>query len=145
MRPWTPDGRIVFGSSRDGTLTSGSRMLTGAINNRSCGTPRTMGEISPDGTRLVFFSERTAVAAFAARSGGSGAAPLTPDSSTSFESAWSPDGRRIAFYSNRSAVSRLFLMNADGSDQRQLTNSAYHNAWPQWSPRRADHRVQHDT
>jgi TolB protein len=35
--------------------------------------------------------------------------------------AWSPDGRKIAFDSDRSGKSRIYLMNADGSRQRPLT------------------------
>ena len=34
--------------------------------------------------------------------------------------AWSPDGRTIAFFSD----SKIYLMNADGSEHRQLTKRA---------------------
>ena len=46
---------------------------------------------------------------------------------------WSPDGTQIAFWSNRDTGQRqIWIMNADGSDQRRLMISA-HNDWnPIW-------------
>jgi TolB protein len=53
---------------------------------------------------------------------------------------WSPDGKRIAFGRERvidpgyhSAGSQIFVMNADGSDLRQLTSGG-DLAYPTWSP-----------
>jgi Tol biopolymer transport system component len=46
---------------------------------------------------------------------------------------WSPDGRKIAFVSDRSGSADIYVMNADGSQQRRLTR----NAKPKelaWSP-----------
>ncbi len=34
---------------------------------------------------------------------------------------WSADGRRIAFQSDRSGKMEIWIMNADGTDARQLT------------------------
>jgi dipeptidyl aminopeptidase/acylaminoacyl peptidase len=33
---------------------------------------------------------------------------------------WSPDGQRISFSSDRDGDSEIYVMNADGSDQRRL-------------------------
>ena len=38
--------------------------------------------------------------------------------------AWFPDGRRIAFMSNRSGRSEVWVMNADGTNLRQLTGTS---------------------
>ena len=57
--------------------------------------------------------------------------------------SWSPDGTRIAFISNRDGHVRMgggrptfevYLMNADGGNQRNLTNSPNSDLSPSWSP-----------
>ncbi|MCE7988092.1 MAG: hypothetical protein DYG89_43560 [Caldilinea sp. CFX5] len=46
---------------------------------------------------------------------------------------WSPDGSQIVFFSNRETGRRqLWLMNADGSGQRNLSNNAYEDWDPIW-------------
>jgi len=47
--------------------------------------------------------------------------------------SWSPDGTRIAFGSNRTGLTQVWLMNADGSDQTQLTNSLEEVMGHTWS------------
>src|SRR5215469_8228266 len=51
-----------------------------------------------------------------------------------YEAAWSPDGRKIAFVSIRNSTSHIFVMNADGSEVRQLTSGPGDNIHPMWSP-----------
>ena len=36
---------------------------------------------------------------------------------------WSPDGKRIAFSSERDGNPEIYVMNADGSDPRRLTDT----------------------
>ena len=49
--------------------------------------------------------------------------------------AWSPDGRRIAFVSTRDySFGDVVVMNADGSDQVNLTDNGQFNHNPSWSP-----------
>jgi TolB protein len=46
---------------------------------------------------------------------------------------FSPDGSQIVFYSNRGSGRRqLWVMNADGSNQRVLLPSAYNDWDPVW-------------
>ena len=48
---------------------------------------------------------------------------------------WSPDGRRIAFTSDRGGGDNIWLMNADGSDKRQVTKEEFRLLnQPSWSP-----------
>jgi TolB protein len=57
------------------------------------------------------------------------------------EPAWSPDGQHIAFSSNRAErisvqayAMDIFVMNVDGSEPRNLTDSATNDIAPVWSP-----------
>ena len=48
--------------------------------------------------------------------------------------AWSPDGRRIAFESDLDGDMEIFVMNADGSNVRQITHNTLWDEGPAWSP-----------
>ncbi len=50
--------------------------------------------------------------------------------------SWSPDGTQIVFWSNReTGHSQIWVMNADGSDPRNLSNDPYNNWDPVWIKR----------
>jgi TolB protein len=66
---------------------------------------------------------------------------LTPDSPGNDDfPRWSADGRKIAFWSNRTGPNNptgdqeIFVMNADGSGLRQLTDNEVDDGGPSWSP-----------
>lgn len=47
--------------------------------------------------------------------------------------SWSPDGTQIVFWSNRETARRqIWIMNADGSGQRNLSNNEYNDWDPVW-------------
>ncbi len=48
---------------------------------------------------------------------------LTNNTALNYWPSWSPDGKRIAFTSNRDGNYEIYLMNADGSEQRNLTRN----------------------
>ena len=48
--------------------------------------------------------------------------------------AWSPDGKQLAFTSNRDGNPELYVMNADGTNVRRLTNHPEIDTTPTWSP-----------
>jgi Tol biopolymer transport system component len=50
------------------------------------------------------------------------------------EPAWSPDGRLIAFVSKRDGVSHVYVMHADGTGIRRLTDAKAEDGGPTWSP-----------
>jgi TolB protein len=61
---------------------------------------------------------------------------LTQDRSPDQWPTWSPDGQRIAFVSMRdNAQGEIYIMNADGSDVRRLTNNKFAEAMLSWAPR----------
>jgi Tol biopolymer transport system component len=55
---------------------------------------------------------------------------LTHSPGPDFDPSWSPDGTRIAFRSERSGEPEIWVMNADGTEQRRLAAGLS----PAWSP-----------
>jgi len=47
--------------------------------------------------------------------------------------AWSPDGTEIAFSSARDGIAHVYVMNADGTGTRRLTNTSQGDEHPSWS------------
>ena len=87
VAPFDPVQRQVSGLLEQ--VTRGSRVV------RS-------GEISPDGTWLVFDTAEPQEDLFVAHPDGTGLRPLTNDPAKDRDPRWSPDGRRVLFYSDRS-------------------------------------------
>lgn len=92
---------------------------------------------SPDGTRIAFSSFRDYyrkqiyLITLADHSIVSLSANKVHDS----QPAWSPDGVQIAFVSERYGRYQIWLMNADGSEQRAFSRSGnLINLHPVWSP-----------
>jgi len=48
--------------------------------------------------------------------------------------SWSPNGKQLVFTGYDGGLSDLFIVNADGSDLRRLTNDKYADLEPAWSP-----------
>jgi Tol biopolymer transport system component len=146
---WSPDGsRISFNSDRDGNWkayvmnTDGSRVTVIAAlvgsNYFSYNWPVLW---SPDGTRLAYVQfvscGTRCIPPYAyiwvASADGSGATQVT-NGRADAEPAWSTDGTRIAFRSLRGGSYEIAMMNADGSGQVSLTDSAGNDQVPVWSP-----------
>jgi Tol biopolymer transport system component len=89
-------------------------------------------DVSPDGRTLVFDLLGDL---FTLPITGGVATRLTSGTSHDMQPRFSPDGRRIVFVSDRSGDDNLYLINADGTGLRPLTDgveSAYYS--PTWSP-----------
>jgi len=69
--------------------------------------------------------------------GGSGRRQLTHVGTAQAAGApdWSPGGAKIAYESNQTGAYRIWVMNADGSGQRRLTDDpGFTDLLPSWSP-----------
>jgi len=85
-------------------------------------------QVSPDG-RLVAFTvqsvdlenNRKPQHIYVVPTGGGSPVQLTREGNLNQRPRWSPDSKSIAFVSDRSGSAQLWLMNADGSQPRQVT------------------------
>jgi TolB protein len=133
---WSPDGRIAFTN----TSANGSDIF--AINADGTGLTNLTNDPaaddspawSPDGTKIVFRSNRTGVYdLYVMNADGSGVTALTADSAAEGRPAWSPDGAKLAFASNRGGNYEIYVMNADGSGVVRLTDNPAVDARPAWT------------
>jgi Tol biopolymer transport system component len=58
---------------------------------------------------------------------------LTINSASDYEPAWSPGGQKIVFTSDRDGNQEIYVMNADGSEQTNLTNNSANENYASWS------------
>jgi Tol biopolymer transport system component len=92
---------------------------------------------SPDGEKIAFSVGQSSSnwTVHAASRNGSGDISLTEEGKVSGSPAWSPDGRTIAFSQSVDRREQIFVMNAEGSNIRQLTTDAsWSCADPSWTP-----------
>jgi TolB protein len=88
---------------------------------------------SPRGEKIVFMCRVGGNQICLINPDGSGSQQLTSVGNNE-EPTWSPDGRHIAFTSTRAGQRDVFVMHADGSDQRRLTSNGRDNYLADWSP-----------
>ena len=106
---------------------------------------------SPDGTKIAFVSRRDGDSeVFVMNADGSNPTNLTNHPDSDYNPIWSPSGNRIAYTTNRESASpvlsidpkliingyniEIFVMNADGSGQMNLSNHPGWDGYPSWSP-----------
>lgn len=92
----------------------------------------------PTRGRILFSSALTGeYDLFSAYEDGTGLVRLTTSPASDIIGAYSPDGRKVAFLSTRDGNFQLYVMNADGSSIKRLTNLvpfSWHATPPSWSP-----------
>src|SRR6266567_6372943 len=84
-------------------------------------------QLSPDGKLVAFTVQKVNVdqntkpkQIWVIPSDGGAGQQLTKDGTVNERPRWSPDSKHIAFISNRDGGSQVWIMNADGSEPKQI-------------------------
>ncbi len=169
---WSPDGtRIAFSSDRErnpwinpllppdprrspysGDIYVMNADGSGLINLTNHPAHDDSPSWSPDGTRIVFESDRDGhFEIYVMNADGSGVTNLSNHPAFDQSPRWSPDGTRIVFESDRDGLpwltpttpvdliaspyaTQIYVMNPDGSNQTNITNNTAKNEGAAWSP-----------
>lgn len=134
---WSPDGkRIAFVSKRSGDpqIFVMNADGTGVDRLTFQGTYNQTPDWSPRGDLIAFTArdERNVFDLFTVDVRTRQIKRLTQDQGNNEEPSFSPNGRHIVFTSTRTGRPRLFLMNADGTNQRPLP--VEEATTPAWGP-----------
>ena len=135
---WSPDGeRIAFVSYRDHNWAeiyvmnaNGKKIqnLTNSPRHSDWGP-----SWSPDGRYIAFDSGKGNSHIHVVHVEGGNPRKLSDNRWGDYSPSWSPDGKRIAFASKRNGNWDIYVMDADGGNFQNLTNSPlrheYHPAW----------------
>ena len=133
---WAPDGRrIAFVSNRDKgydhiyVMDSDGRhstRLTKVGANRSPAW-------SPDGKKIVSVRSKGGYQIWVMDADGGNKTQIT-HAGLNVYPAWSPDGARIAYTSFTGGWPEIYVMDANGNNQQQLTQHMAATDHPSWSP-----------
>ena len=154
---WSPDGTRLAYVVTQPAAERGVHILevaAGKVTRVTTG-PDNFPAWSPSGEQIAFTrSPRSLGGAsqiFSVRIDGTGLQRLSlAPGAQDAHPAWSPDGRWIAFTSSRlnprdesgvytahHGIGQIYVMRADGSDVRQLTDTTYNTGTPAWLESRA--------
>lgn len=136
---WSPDGNSIAFAIRDVwnlyTIHADGTNLTQVTDFRS-NNP----DWSSDGSRLVFQSDhqnepQDTPDIYLININGQNLTEILDDPDVvDYSPRWSPDGSRILFISARTGKPEVFVMNPDGSDVTQITDSRDPVRMAVWSP-----------
>ena len=139
---WSPDGKRLALTSTDGSPDGMTDVCVMDIEDnwlknltQSPGIDR-VGSWSPDGAKIVFFSNRDGNGEiYVMNSNGGNQVNLTNHPALDAAPTWSPDGTKIAFQSNRDGnQDDIYVMNPNGANVVNLTRHPWENQAPAWSP-----------
>jgi Tol biopolymer transport system component len=143
---WSPDGKKIYFVSTPGDPREDRRRLfVMSMDGRAVRplSPASVKvreyELSPDGRKIVFVGvagKRKGWEIYAMNSDGSDVRQLTNNRVWDIEATWSPDRQRIVFTriltQGRDGNSEIFVMNADGTGQANLSRNPADDWAPSW-------------
>jgi len=114
-----PMGKISFSSRRDGNGEIYLLSPEGEVNITNNPAEDAESDLSPDGKKIVFASDREerTFHIYVVNVEGSGLIKLTNETAGDLSPRWSPDGKRIAF----SRVGAIYVMDSDGTNVQKVT------------------------
>ncbi len=146
---WSPDGkRLAFSSDADGKSqiyivnVDGSQLTRITNSSTDLAAGRLGGDPiwSPDGRHIAFtvtpdtLQPTTDWDVYVEEIASGRLTQLTDNPARNGLIGWSPDGTKILFWSDRDdGKMNIYVMNDDGSHQKQLTNAKFDNS-ASWSP-----------
>jgi len=136
---WLPDStKVGLNIRSDAPLSSVVAVLdvlTGSVERITAEGFETLYGWSPDGTELVYASERTGQGdLWVAPITGGPARQLTIDVRSEDHGTYSPDGRWIAYHSERGGQWDIWIVPAAGGDAYRVTNDPAVESPPEWTP-----------
>ena len=117
---WSSDGQFLAAS----TFTGKIKIINLYDNNQSFSFGENELYLYPKWSptnALILFTANQNI--YTSDINGQNIQNLTALSSRNISPSWSYDGQRIAFVSTRDGNEEIYVMNADGSNQRRLTNN----------------------
>ena len=140
---WSPDGtQIVYNNNADGN--EDIFLLDLATDTRSRLTTAAKDDVrglwSLDGTRIAFATERDGdfitdgLTLYVMNPDGSDQRPLRVDDLFEGGAVTSQGGMHVAYLSNRDGSWQVYVMNADGSNLRRVTDGTANYLLPVWRP-----------
>ena len=144
---WAPDGKRIVVHTRDEgnpglfviDADGAGKVMRLADSNMDGDDNAAHSSWSPDGKRLTFTARGDSfleIQLVNIQEPGK-AVPLWQGQGKDqdyYSPAWSPDGKRIAFVSSRDGNAEIYVIDADGSNSKRLTQNGASDLWPSWSP-----------
>lgn len=142
----SPDGKkIAFSSDRSGKPMIYIMNINGSnpVRRTFAGHYNATPSWSPDGKKIAFAGfdrDKGNFDIFVMNADGTGLLRLSSARksngkwSNNEDPAFSPDGRHVLFVSDRTGTKQLYLVNADGTNERRVTYDNKFYSKPKWGP-----------